>query len=250
MISMARTFGAPDTVPAGRVARSTSMAEQPVAQPPRHLRGEVHHVAVALERHHLVDRLGAEVHDPAHVVAGQVDQHDVLGLLLGVLAQLGAEAAVLLVGAAPSAGAGDGPGDDGAVEQLHHRLGRRPDEGEARAGARSTCTGSGSPGGAPGTGRRARPRGRGRSAAPGPPGTRRRPGCAPWPPRRRGRRPRGPSWSAPRAARRRRRGAPPAARRAGRVPSVGELVEADQRRVVAGGRAPRRRGRVRPGRCR
>ena len=30
-------------------------------------------MAVALERHHLVDLLGAEAHDPAHVVAGQVD---------------------------------------------------------------------------------------------------------------------------------------------------------------------------------
>jgi hypothetical protein len=90
----------------------------------------VHHVAVALEGHHLVDLLGAEAHHPAHVVAGQVDQHHVLGPLLGVLAQLGAEAAVVLVGAPRAAGAGDGAGDDPAVEQLHHRLGRRPDQGE------------------------------------------------------------------------------------------------------------------------
>ena len=68
------------------------------------------------------------VHDPADVVAGEVDEHHVLGELLGVLAQLGAEAAVLLVGATPAAGAGDRPGDDPAVEQLHHRLGRRADE--------------------------------------------------------------------------------------------------------------------------
>ena len=80
----------------------------PVGQLARHLRREVHHVAVALERHHLVDLLGAEAHDPAHVVAGEVDQHHVLGDLLGVLAQLGGQAAVLLVGAAPAAGAGDG----------------------------------------------------------------------------------------------------------------------------------------------
>ena len=52
-----------------------------------------------------------------------------LGELLRVLEQLGGEAAVLLVGAAPAAGAGDRPGDDLAVEQLHHRLGRRADEG-------------------------------------------------------------------------------------------------------------------------
>ena len=49
------------------------------------LRGEVHDVAVALEGHQLVDLLGAEAHDPADVVAGQVDEHDVLGQLLRVL---------------------------------------------------------------------------------------------------------------------------------------------------------------------
>ena len=34
MISIARTFGAPDTVPAGSVARSTSMGVLPVASRP------------------------------------------------------------------------------------------------------------------------------------------------------------------------------------------------------------------------
>ena len=45
----------------------------------------MHHVAVALERHHLVDLHGAELDDPTDVVAGQVDEHDVLGDLLRVL---------------------------------------------------------------------------------------------------------------------------------------------------------------------
>jgi hypothetical protein len=52
----------------------------------------VHDVAVALEGHQLVDLSGAELDHPAHVVAGQVDQHDVLGPLLGVLDQLGGQA--------------------------------------------------------------------------------------------------------------------------------------------------------------
>ena len=43
----------------------------------------MHHVAVALDRHQLVDLLGPKGDDPADVVAGQVDQHDVLGQLLG-----------------------------------------------------------------------------------------------------------------------------------------------------------------------
>ena len=56
-------------------------------------------MAVALERHQLVDLHGAVLDDAADVVAGQVDQHDVLGALLGVLGQLGGELAVVLVGA-------------------------------------------------------------------------------------------------------------------------------------------------------
>ena len=84
-------------------------------------------MAVALNGHQLVDPLGAEPHDPADVVAGQVDEHHVLGPLLRVLDELCLEPAVLLVARAPPAGAGDGTRDDTAVEELDHRLGRRPD---------------------------------------------------------------------------------------------------------------------------
>jgi hypothetical protein len=55
MISIARTFGAPLTVPAGSVARRTSIGDLPVDELAGHLRREVHHVAVLLERHQLVD---------------------------------------------------------------------------------------------------------------------------------------------------------------------------------------------------
>ena len=85
MISIARTFGAPLTVPAGKVARSTSTAFLPVGEVAGDLAREVHHVRVALEHHQLVDLLGAELHDPADVVAGEVDEHHVLGALLRVL---------------------------------------------------------------------------------------------------------------------------------------------------------------------
>ena len=54
-------------------------------------------MAVALDRHELVHLLGAEADDTAHVVAGQVHQHDVLGQLLGVLGQLALEQAVVLL---------------------------------------------------------------------------------------------------------------------------------------------------------
>ena len=132
MISMARTFGAPLTVPAGSVARRTSIGTPPVDQVAGHLGREVHHVAVALERQQLVHVHGAEAGDAADVVAGQVDQHDVLGHLLGVLPQLAGHAPVVLVGAPPTAGAGDGPGDHPPAQQLHHRLGRGPDDGDLR----------------------------------------------------------------------------------------------------------------------
>ena len=94
----------------------------------RDLGREVHHVGVTLEGHQFVHLLGAERHDPADVVAGEVDEHHVLGPLLRVLAQLGGEVPVVLLGAAPEAGARDRPADDPPVGDLHHRLGRRADE--------------------------------------------------------------------------------------------------------------------------
>ena len=56
MISMARTLGAPETVPAGQRGPQHVDRRRALGQLARHLRGEVHDVAVALERHQLVDR--------------------------------------------------------------------------------------------------------------------------------------------------------------------------------------------------
>ena len=66
-------------------------------------------MAVALQRHHLLHLLGAEGHDPAHVVAGQIHEHHVFGDLLGVLGQFGGHAPVLGLSPAPTAGTGNGP---------------------------------------------------------------------------------------------------------------------------------------------
>ena len=55
-------------------------------QLPRHLRCEVHDVAVTLEHKPFVDLFGTEGHDPTNIVAGQVEQHHVFGDFLGVLA--------------------------------------------------------------------------------------------------------------------------------------------------------------------
>ncbi len=85
-------------------------------------------MAVHLERHQLVGMHGAELGDTADVVAGEVDQHHVLGAFFGMLDQLGREAAIVLVGGAALASAGDRAADHLAVEQLHHRFRRRPDD--------------------------------------------------------------------------------------------------------------------------
>ena len=66
----------------------------------------------------------------ADVVAGQVDEHDVLGDLLRVLLQLAGHAPVVVVVAAAAAGAGDRAADHLAAEHLHHRLGRAADDGD------------------------------------------------------------------------------------------------------------------------
>ena len=89
-------------------------------------------MAVALERHQLVDVHRAELGDPADVVAGEVDEHHVLGPFLRVLGELGGHPAVVLLGRPTPAGAGDRARDHPTVEQLHHRLGRRPDDRQLR----------------------------------------------------------------------------------------------------------------------
>ena len=82
-------------------------------------------MAVALECHQLVDLHGAELGDAADVVAGEVDEHDVLGDLLRIFAQLGRHAPVVLFGLAPPAGAGDRARHHGRAVHPHHRFGRR-----------------------------------------------------------------------------------------------------------------------------
>ncbi len=83
---------------------------------------------VPLERHQLLDLLGAVAHHPADVVAGEVDEHDVLRPFLRVLDELGFEPAIVLVVASPPARPGDRAADDPPVAQLHQRLGRRTDD--------------------------------------------------------------------------------------------------------------------------
>jgi hypothetical protein len=99
MISIARTFGAPETVPAGKAGGSASSASWP-GELALDVRDDVHDVAVALEEELVGDLDGADLGDAADVVAAEVEQHQVLGALLRVGEQLGGERLVL-VGVAP-----------------------------------------------------------------------------------------------------------------------------------------------------
>ena len=70
----------------------------------------MHDVAVAADLHELHDLDGARLADPAQVVAAEIDQHHVLGALLGVGQQLSLQDRVLGRSGAARLRAGDGMG--------------------------------------------------------------------------------------------------------------------------------------------
>ena len=79
---IARTFGAPDSVPAGNVARTASNASRSGRRRPSHLGHDVHHMRIALDAVEQRRMDAAGLGDAADVVAGQVDEHRVLRQLL------------------------------------------------------------------------------------------------------------------------------------------------------------------------
>ncbi len=87
----------------------------------------MHDMAVALDHHLLGDADRADLGDAADVVAAEVEQHQMLGLLLGVGQQLLGQPRVLGRVAPRGACAGDRPDGDLAVAQPHQDLGARPD---------------------------------------------------------------------------------------------------------------------------
>ena len=114
MICMARTWARPETVPAGKPAASASSGVDR-AQLALHIGDDVHHLAVALDEELVGDLDRADLGDPADIVAAEVQQHQVLGALLGVGEQLLFQRLVLLRGGAAAARAGDRPDGDRAV---------------------------------------------------------------------------------------------------------------------------------------
>ena len=91
MISIARTLGAPLTVPAGKSRAQHVDRGQSRLQLALDVGHDVHHVRIALDHHLLGHAHAAGLRDAADVVAAEVDQHHVLGALLRVGQQLGGE---------------------------------------------------------------------------------------------------------------------------------------------------------------
>jgi hypothetical protein len=108
MICIARTLGAPVSVPAGnwpeRIHRGESFSQLTI-----HLTDEMQHVGVALDNHQLADADGAVSRDSTNVVSAQIDQHEMLGAFLFVGDELGGHPCVILRRSAATACAGDRP---------------------------------------------------------------------------------------------------------------------------------------------
>src|SRR5215213_1227757 len=102
----------------------------PLRQLADHVRDQVHHVGVPLDPHELVHPDGPGAADPAEVVAGQVDQHHVLGPLLLVRLELGLQGEVGLRVGAAGTGAGDGSHGGPAALDGDQDLRRRAGDGD------------------------------------------------------------------------------------------------------------------------
>ena len=104
-----------------------------LAQNARDLRDEVLDVTELLDGHEAVDSGRERVADPVDVVAGEVDEHDVLGAVLDRVSEFGGESVVLLWRFAAFDGAGDRVGDDPAFFGFHQQFGAGADELEVVA---------------------------------------------------------------------------------------------------------------------
>ena len=128
MISIARTLGAPGQRPRREGGPEHVEAVLPLGKLRLDVRDEVHDVGVALDGHELVDLDAADPGDPPEVVSAQVDEHDMLGPLLGVLEELVGQQPVLLFGLPPPSRPGDGPQLGHALLEADHDLRRGADE--------------------------------------------------------------------------------------------------------------------------
>ena len=91
MISIVRSFGAPVIEPPGKHARTQSTGRATGLQHAGDGRDELVHGRVVLDDHQLGDAHAVDLADAPEVVAQQVDDHQVLGVGLLVLRELGAQ---------------------------------------------------------------------------------------------------------------------------------------------------------------
>ena len=131
MISMQRTLGQPVMVPPGNTAARTSPGVARGAQLAAHIGNDVMDVRIRLDGHELIDLHGARFADPPQVVALQVDQHHVLGALLGMSVQLASEIDVGIGSLSSRTRARNGARRHHAVAHRDQALGRRADDGDA-----------------------------------------------------------------------------------------------------------------------
>ena len=205
MSCIARTLGAPDSVP-GREDRAQRVECVELGlEPPLDVRHEMEDVAVALDLHVLADGHGPRPRDPPEVVAAEVDEHHVLGTLLGVALELLGEQGVLAIVRAARTGPGDGVGGELVALDLEEQLRRcaddleagGPDEEQVRARVDPPQGAVEADPVERGPRRGVDPGGRTTGVARARPGSPRRPRWRPWRPRRRGCTPRARGWCRP-----------------------------------------------------
>ena len=108
MISIARTLGAPETVPAGRWPQNVEGVEAGL-QLAFDIGDDVHHVRIALDHHVLGQAYRPDPGHAAAVVSPEIEQLDVFGALLSSASNSAARATSSSCEGPPFAGAGDGP---------------------------------------------------------------------------------------------------------------------------------------------
>ncbi len=132
MICIARIFGAPDSVPAGKPGRQRVDRVEALAQFAFDVRNQMHHMRIALDEETVRHLDAADFRHAAHIVASEIEQHQMLGALLGIGHQLVRKARIVFRRCTAPARAGDGPDRHRAVAQPHQNLGARTHDREAR----------------------------------------------------------------------------------------------------------------------
>ena len=104
---------------------------------------DVHDMAVTLDCHEVGDFHRAVFRDAADIVAGEVDEHEVLSALLRIGHEIGGVGIILLDRCSTAAGAGDGADFHEVAGEAHMDLGRTAHEGVSTGTAQAEHVGRG-----------------------------------------------------------------------------------------------------------